>query len=245
MTVLLSLVESQGLIALRSFLTEILPPTVDIIKGEINRVPEPAGPDFVIYWPLSQDRLGTNYTTYQDIAFFGSVAGSVLTVTNVINGGPLTPGLILLDTLNAVQANSVLGNQISGTPPGYTGTYSITPSQTVAIETIYEGIRFDQVAVDWTVQVDVHGPNSGDNSRIIESLFRSEYGTENFVSSGYDVTPLYAEAPKQTPFINQENQYEYRWSVMLCMQINPITSVAQQFANQLQVETIGVLETYP
>lgn len=241
--VLLSLVESQGLTVLRSFLTGILPSTVEVIKGEINRVPEPSSPDFAIYWPLSQDRLGTNYTTYEDVVFSGSIASGILTVSSITNG-TLTPGLVLLDTTNLLQPNSVLGTQISGTA-GSVGTYNIAPSQTVSSETIYEGIRSDLAAVDWCVQVDVHGPNSGDNSRIIESLFRSDFATMQFATSGYDVTPLYADPPRQTPFINLENQYEYRWSIELHMQINPIVNTPQQFADQLNITLIGVKETYP
>lgn len=33
---------------------------VPIIKGQVNRVPEPSNADYVVIWPISRDRLGMN-----------------------------------------------------------------------------------------------------------------------------------------------------------------------------------------
>ena len=40
--------------ALRSFLLGVLPNGVEVIKGQVNRVAEPQGSDFVVFWPLRQ-----------------------------------------------------------------------------------------------------------------------------------------------------------------------------------------------
>lgn len=244
MSVVLDLTETLGFTAFRSFLLQILPTGIEVIRGEVNRVPEPEGLDFVIFWPTQQERLGTNYTTFTDCVFSGSITGTVLTVTSFAHGaGSLIPGLVLFDTGTVVQPNSVLGTQITGNP-GDVGTYNVAPSQTVPSETIYEGIRADMVPVEWVVQVDVHGPNSADNTRIIESLFRSEYATDFFDQQTIQIAPLFAETPKQTPFLNSEQQYEYRWTIDLHLQINPIVNSPQQFADQLKITLIPVEETY-
>lgn len=96
-----------------------------------------------------------------------------------------------------------------------------------------------------TVQIDVHGPSGADNAQIISTMFRSIYAVDQFATSGFDVTPLYADDPKQLPFINGESQYEDRWSIDAVMQANPITTVAQQFAGTLAVGIISVDATYP
>jgi hypothetical protein len=106
-------------------------------------------------------------------------------------------------------------------------------------------LRIDLQPTKLTVQVDVHGPNSGNNMQVITTLFFSEYAVEQFAISGFDVTPLYHGTPKQVPFINGEQQYEQRWTVDLHMQINPSTTVTQQFADQLEVGVISVQAEYP
>lgn len=96
-----------------------------------------------------------------------------------------------------------------------------------------------------TVQLDIHGPASADNAQIITTLFRDDYGVEQFASSGFDVTPLYHSEPHQMPFVNGEQQVEDRWVVDVVMQCNPVVTVPQQFADQLKVGLIDVDATYP
>lgn len=64
MPVTLSLTESQVCAALRSVLLGILPVGTEVVRGQDNRVPEPVGPDFVVYWPISGVRLSTNIGSY-------------------------------------------------------------------------------------------------------------------------------------------------------------------------------------
>lgn len=97
------------------------------------------------------------------------------------------------------------------------------------------------------MQLDVHGPNSSDNAQIISTMFRDPYAVDAFNGSGFVIAPLYADDPRQTPFINAEEQYEYRWTVEAEIQANQVISgVPQQFAAQLgPVNLIDVDATYP
>ena len=62
----LSLTESQVFTALRTFLLSVLPTGVEVIRAQINRVPEPSVENFVTMTPLMNERLATNITTYID-----------------------------------------------------------------------------------------------------------------------------------------------------------------------------------
>jgi hypothetical protein len=240
MSVALSLTEVQIFTALRSFLLSIMPVGMEIVKAQDNRVPEPAGADFITMTPLFRERLSTNVATYTDTAFTGSITGNTLTVTNV-SLGSIKVGAQLLG--NNLAANTVV--KALGTGTGGVGTYVVTPTQTLASQTIAAGVETLLQSIKFTVQLDVHGPNSADNVQVITTLFRDRYGVDQFATSGVDVTPLYANDPHQMPFLNGEQQVEDRWAVDVVLQCNPVVSVPQQFADQLDVNIVSVDAAYP
>jgi hypothetical protein len=102
------------------------------------------------------------------------------------------------------------------------------------------------IATPWkvTVQLDVHGPASGDNAMTIAGLFRDDYAVQIFQASGYDVTPLYCGEPRQAPFLNAEQQIEQRWTFDAVMQCNLVITVPQQFAVSLDANVIDVDVAY-
>lgn len=243
----LILTEVQTFTALRAFLLRVLPAGTDVVRGQDNRVPEPRVSNFVVMTPLSQPRLGTNRTTYFDDVVTGSIAGTVLTVSEIVRlQVALAPGMLILDgvwpTMNVTPGTTIV-EQITGTP-GEVGTYRITPTQTVASETMYIGTRDDLVSVELTVQLDVHGPNSGNNTRVIEGLFRSDYGVDVLASSGFDIAPLYCSDPRQAPFTNDSDQVEFRWSLDAHLQINPTIHTPQTFATEVEVSVIEAATEY-
>jgi len=67
----ISLKETAICTAFRSFVLAQIP-TLEVVKGQVNRVPEPKSEDFIIYWPLRHERLGTNILTYSDTIATGS-----------------------------------------------------------------------------------------------------------------------------------------------------------------------------
>lgn len=221
--------------------SEYMSGAVEVVRGNVNRVPEPLGGDYVVMMQLRQDALSYNEVSYADNVAAGTISGNVLTVAAVTQAeSPLSPGMLVLtipSMPDPVADNTVLGAQITGTPGG-AGTYGVSPSQTVAMTTMYLGQRQDLVPTQLSIQVDVHGPSAGDNVKIISGLLRSAYGTTAFAASGFDVTPLYTSSPRFVPFLNAEQQVEYRWSVDIELQINPVILTPQQFADKLGPPTM-------
>lgn len=240
MSITLSITESNALTALRSFLLAILPAGIEVLRSQGNQVPEPQGPDFVMMTPLLKERLETNVDAFDDVAFTGSIAGSTLSVT-AMQIGEIAVGAQLLGS--NISPNTLI--TALGTGTGGIGTYTVGVSQTVSSQTIAAGTQTLLQPTQLSVQIDVYGPNSSDNSQIITTVFRDEYAVDQFSTYGYDVTPLYASDAKQTPFISGEAQYEERWTLTAVMQMNPVVTVPQQFASQLEASLRDVQAKYP
>lgn len=228
----LSLTEAQTLTALRTFLLSVLPSGTEVVRGLDNRVPEPAGANFVTMTPISRTRLGTNIDNYQDCAFTGSITGTTLTVTSM-SLGAISVGATLFG------ANVVVGTVITaeGTGTGGTGTYTVSAPQSVSSEIMACGSKNMLQPTEVRVQLDIHGPASGDNTAIVTTAFRDDYAVQSFIASGFDVAPLYADDGHQMSFINENQQVEERWVVDCVMQCNPIVGVPQQF---FAAATIGL-----
>jgi hypothetical protein len=158
--------------ALRAFLLGVLSSTVEVVQGQVNRVPEPIGTDFVVMTDIRSQRLAWNIETFQNA-----------TQT--------------LDHLEPVQL---------------------------------------------TIQLDIHGPNGADNTRIIEMLFRSPYGCDQFPAG---IQPLYTADPIQTPYENGEQQIEQRWTLDVLLQYNPVVTTSMQSATSLDLGIVDVDATIP
>jgi hypothetical protein len=62
---LIDTTEKGILTALRGFLAGVLAPGTPIIRAQVNRVPEPALPDFVLMTPLRRERQATNIDSWE------------------------------------------------------------------------------------------------------------------------------------------------------------------------------------
>lgn len=233
---------SQIQASLRSFLLTALPQFAagQVVAGQANRVAEPQFSDFIVFWPLRRERIETNVDSYADVAFTASIAGTTMTVS-ALRLGTIGTGATLFGT--GVAASTTIVSQLTGTPGG-TGTYLVSPGQAVPSQQMSSGAESFLQPVDVVYQLDVHGPNSSDNAQIVSTLFRDQYGVDAFASSGFDVTPLYADDPKQIPFINAESQYETRWVVEAHMQANQAVLLPLQFADQVAVTPVSVDATF-
>lgn len=226
---------------LRSFLASVLPDNMPVIFGQINRTPEPGASDFVVMTPLRQDRIETNIDEFDDVSFTGQISGMTLTVTEV-NFGMLSIGAPVfgVDVLPNTKITAL------GTGTGGEGTYTINNSQNIASRAMGAGGETITQPCQLTWQLDVHGPSSSNNAARIATMFRDEYAVNKFAETSNSVVPLYCEEPRQMPFINAEEQYEYRWVVGAVMQANfAMTKIPQQFAASLSVNTINVEAEYP
>lgn len=201
-----------------------------VIRGQINRVPEPTGSDFIVLWPIVRERLALNIDTPTDSVIIGSITSNVLTVTDVQNGSVL-PGATIYGT--DVATGCQILTQLTGTPPNGAGTYSTSTTPDVSSTTLYCGTMAALGKTEITIQADVHGPASADNVARIWTLFRDQFGVSAYEAQGFDIAPLYTSEPRQIPFDNGEQQVEERWVIDLCMQANIAITTTQQFADEL------------
>lgn len=240
--------QEQVFTCLRGSLVSILANVVEIVQAQDNRVPEPQSADFIVMTPMRRDRLETNIDTPFDALFTASISNGTMTVTAVAHG-VLTLGNQVFGT--GIAAGTLIVKQLSGSLGG-TGTYSISVRQTLPAQSLAAGVEDVLQPTNFLIQLDVHGPNSGDNAQTVSTIFRDQFGVALFVSQcqtlGLDdnaVVPLYADDPKQIPFINDQDQYENRWVIEAFVQANMHLAVPQQFAAEVTVTEIEVLTAYP
>lgn len=237
--------QSTVLTALKAFLGAVLPAGVDVIAGVVNRVPEPKSPGFVTMIPIRISRLRTNVDSDQDVRFTGSIAGTTLTVT-AVDFGSIGVGA----TVFGVGAAANTKITALGTGTGGVGTYTVSPAQTLSSRVLSSGARQLEQGAEIVVQLDFHTANStsADLAQTVSTLLRDPYGVDFFAAlapPGNGVVPLYADDPKYVPFLNAEQQYEWRWMVEAHFQINQVVAVPQQYADAVEVELINVDAAYP
>jgi len=107
------------------------------------------------------------------------------------------------------------------------------------------GVRMDLMPRDLSVQLDFHGPASGDLCTLVHGMVRTSYATDAFAASGFDVTPLYGTDPHQSGFLNGEQQIENTWIFDLHVHCNPVVTSGQDFAGELAIGVISVDAAYP
>ena len=224
----ISLTEDQSLEALRGFLLMILPSGVEVIAGQDNMVAEPLVDDFVTMLPIMKHRINMNVTSFRDCAFVGSVAGTTLSVTDVLSGN--------IETGSQLFGPNVAENTIITELTG-DDVYKVSVSQTVTSQELATGLRDDLSPKELTIQLDIHGPASTENTDMIETLFRSDYAADYFSRSAFDIMPLHCADGRQVVFNNAEQQSEKRWILDVVVQCNTVTTVPQEFADTLKVTT--------
>lgn len=233
--------QSNAQAMLRSFIGAVLGPAVEVIAAQQNRVPEPRTPDFVVMTPIRYTRLATNLDAYQDARFFGSIAGTTLNISS-LSFGTVGIGSVLYGT------GITPGTAITALGPG-AGLWLVTPGQTVASELMAAGRQTYMQSAELVIQLDFHSAptsDAGDMARTVSTLFRDEFATTQFANQvpHYDVTPLHADDAKQMPFINENQQFEWRWVVEARLQVNDVVTLPQQFAESLHVDVISVQAAY-
>lgn len=211
--------------------------------GSNVRVPEPIQGDFVVLSSIHQGRLDTNLTTFSDNVFVGSIAGNVLTVSSV-SRGTVAVGQLITDRgypNGSIKAGTAITGAVSVNADG-TGTYAVSVPQSLPKGTLYSGTRTDLVGTEWTVQLDVHGPNGADNANVLDTLFRSEVGTDFLEPLG--VSPLHIDSRGLQPFVNGESEVEWRWVLEAHVQVNVAVTTPQQFFDEAVVHTVEVAPNY-
>ena len=131
----------------------------------------------------------------------GSIAGATLTVTGV-TGGALAVGALLVDTTGVLAAGSVL--TALGTGTGGVGTYTVSPSQTVASEAFLvpgapqitppPGI-VGRISTATEGSVSVAAEFGGNGGPTQDWYTGTRYGAQYWVATAQFRTALYIPAP--------------------------------------------------
>ena len=230
--------QSAAQAALWGALTAVLPAGVKVIAGQANRVPQPSGADFVVMTPIMRRRLETDGVAYSDCAFVGSIAGPILTAAapqfgSIVLGAPVFG-------VN-VAAGTTVTALITGT--GGAGTYTVSPSQTVSSGILAAGQTTYTQPQEITWQLDFHSAAPGDAADMVAAVstfFRSDLANTLFNSPTSGCWPLYADDPRQVPFINAEQQYETRWVLDCHCQINQEMIWPTQFLDTVSVKILSL-----
>lgn len=244
MTITISPTQDDALEALRSFLVAVLPAGVDAIVAQQNRVPEPREGNFVVMTPLRFARLRTNVDGSADVKYTGSIAGTTMTVT-VIDFGEVLVGATVFGT--GIAADTVVEAQLTGAPGG-AGTYAVSPSQTLPSRTLSSGAKTAEQGAQLTVQLDFHSDDqtaAGDMAQTVATLFRDPYATGFFSAIGPSIQALYADDPRQAPFINDQAAFEWRWILEAHLQVNQVVTVPQQYFDVATVDPVSVDAEFP
>jgi hypothetical protein len=219
---------------------------VTILSGQQNRTAEPNNPYFAVFTPISFDRLATNLDSSADCKLVGSIAGNVLTA-DLVDTGSISSGATLFGI--GVAYGTTVIQQLTG-EPGEAGTYQVSPSQTVSQQTISAGGKIMTQEAEVTVQIDFHSPDTlaGDFAQTVSTALRDEYGVDFFANLPAPlnvVSPFYADNPAQRPFVDAEDQYEWRWSLDAKFQVDQAVSIPLEYADAATVIVKDVSALYP
>jgi hypothetical protein len=238
--------QSDVLTVLKAFLTDVLGafnPVPEIDVAQANRAAEPAVTNFVIMTPIRQERMGTNYDVTLDAKFTGSISGTVLTVSAIAIGA-IQIGALLFSP--SVTTGTVITAQTSGTPGG-AGNYTVSISQNVSSGIMSAGVKTLAQGSIFTIQLDFHSGGSDFASEMmamtVSTALRDEYGTAFFAALPPPqniVSPLYADDPRQVPFVNDQAQYEWRWILELRLYIDQTITVPALYDDSVSTTLVLV-----
>ena len=104
-------------------------------------------------------------------------------------------------------------------------------------------------SMDCPFQLDFYGPGSTDKATTVHALFKTEIATTLFeavgVANSLTIEPLYAAEARYTAIVNEESQYEERWTVKV--HVNVIFAIAtpqQFFTTAPTTRIVNVPRTY-
>jgi hypothetical protein len=221
--------------AMRSFMLSVLPTDLEVVAAQDNRVPEPQIGNYVVMTPLRFERVATNLDTFQDSQFTATIDNGSMTVIS-FEHGEIEIGS-LLSGANVPPNTLVTAGPTDGGPGVYTVNSAITIS---TAQTFNAGAKILLINTRATMQLDYHSDDysAGPNAQTVSLLFRDLYGTDYFKAANPAISPLYIDDAQQRPFINDQQQYEWRWVSDAVFQMNQRIVVAQQFAQAVHINLI-------
>jgi hypothetical protein len=104
---------------LRALILTVIP-GVEVVQGQANYVVEPAGPDFIVFWPLRRERLATNYEGgWQGVAAPTAIQASAstdLVIQFDVHGPASGDNVQILSTLFRSDFSSAVGGLYTSDP---------------------------------------------------------------------------------------------------------------------------------
>ena len=114
----------------------------------------------------------------------------------------------------------------------------------------YDGVSTETVSMglDYSFQIDSYGVNAADWAMIMQVLFKSGPTAAFFEawgqSNSFTIDPMFCDDATHMPIVNEEEQYEERWTLKphFCVLLSVATP--QQFMTEFNVNLINVQATY-
>lgn len=100
-------------------------------------------------------------------------------------------------------------------------------------------------SLEYTVQLDVYGPASGDDSTVLTTAFTNDAAWSFFNNLVPGLAPLFMEDPRQSPIVTGEQQYDQRWTLVAHLNFMPSIVEPQESATEAVTGIIDVDATYP
>lgn len=97
----------------------------------------------------------------------------------------------------------------------------------------------------YDLQLDFYSLDSqaSENAQVVMALWRDAFAYATLAPLG--IAPLYTSEPANLSYVNDQKQYEHRWTLTAYGEINPVISVPQQFADTLVGGVFNVDATFP
>nr|DAN04628.1 MAG TPA: tail completion protein [Caudoviricetes sp.] len=84
----------------------------------------------------------------------------------------------------------------------------------------------------YMIQLDFYGEQAFDRVTQCATIWRSQYTTSKLQA----IQPLYANNPRNMPFVNEQDQYEKRFLLEIALQYNPYYTYAEQSDTVVSVD---------
>jgi hypothetical protein len=161
---------------------------------------------------------------------------------------PLVAFIIALTGLPATSVVQGIPNRVPMPKPGFVTVQALFRNRLMTNVDLWDEVTEPPIqaaiqdAVELRVQIDCYGPTACDWANMLSATLRDEYGCTQLaaLATTFTLQPLYADDARMIPLVDGEEQYEERWSLDARFQINPVTTIPQQYADVVDLTMIDV-----
>lgn len=99
------------------------------------------------------------------------------------------------------------------------------------------GVKQIEKGTEFHIQLDFFGASARDWATVVETLFRDESAVTALAP---ECAPLHCDEGRNTTWVLGEEEYQDRVTCTAVLQWNPITAIAQEFADAASVTLVDV-----